>query len=103
MCSEYPVVKERLLFGTDWHVLKRVPNYKNFKKNYIEVLSYENNFNESEIESFLGGNALKFLGLYHNDKTLKRLIKFYDKNNIQPPKWFQSIPQPDNVQPGYAT
>ncbi|GBD95094.1 amidohydrolase [bacterium BMS3Abin05] len=89
--SDFPIVKERLLFGTDWHVLKRVPNFRDFKDDYIAVLKHENNFNDAEIKNFLSGNALNFLGLYKGGKNLKRLEKFYKDNNINPPEWFKSI------------
>lgn len=89
--SDFPIVKERLLFGTDWHVLKRVPNFRDFKDDYIDVLKHENNFNDAEIKNFLSGNALNFLGLYKGGKNLKRLEKFYKDNNINPPEWFKSI------------
>jgi predicted TIM-barrel fold metal-dependent hydrolase len=91
ICRDFPIVKERLLFGTDWHVLKRVPNFKEFKDKFIEVLKHEDNFNNVEIQNFLGGNALKFLGLYKGSKNLKRLEKFYKDQYINPPEWFKSI------------
>jgi predicted TIM-barrel fold metal-dependent hydrolase len=91
MCSTFSIVKERLLFGTDWHILKRLKNFKEFKNKYIEILTDEDLFSSEEIENFLGGNALKFLGLYKGSKNFERLKRFYKKANINPPKWFNSI------------
>lgn len=91
MCYEFPVVKERLMFGTDWHVLKRVPYYDSFKQSYVDVLSFENNFNEQDVDNFLGGNALRFLGLVKGGKNVRRLEKFYKTHDITPPEWFESL------------
>jgi len=96
ICADYPIIKERLLFGTDWHVLKRVPNYPNFKKAYIEVLSHNNNFSNQDIDNFLSGNALNFLGLHKDDKNFQRLDSFYRDHNINPPGWFKTIKANDN-------
>lgn len=90
ICSDYPVVKKRLLFGIDWHVVKRVKNYKNFKDKYVEMLKHKNLFTHNEIDDFLGGNALIFLGLQPGGKNRERLDKFYKDNKIDPPKWFKS-------------
>ncbi len=102
MCKQFPIVKKRLLFGTDWQVLLKEPNYRKFKENYVEVLSKENNndkdhrFNNDEIENFLGGNALNFLGLKPGGKNLERLEKFYKKNKIKTPKWLTKIKSSGN-------
>ncbi|MGB2698541.1 MAG: amidohydrolase family protein, partial [Candidatus Zixiibacteriota bacterium] len=96
---DYPIVKKRLLFGTDWHVLKRVRNYKKFKDGYVEVLKHNNLFTDAEIKDFLGGNALKFLGLLPGGKNRKRLEEFYNAHKIAQPKWFRCTerlkPQPE--------
>ncbi len=85
---DFPIIKKRLLFGTDWHVLKRVKNYKKFKDGYVEVLKHSNLFTDAEIEDSLGGNAMNFLGLLPGGKNRQRLQNFYTKKGITPPKWF---------------
>lgn len=87
---DFPIVKQRLLFGTDWHVLKRVKNYKKFKDGYVAVLKHNNLFTDAEIENFLGGNAMNFLGLLPGSKNRQRVQKFYDDNRIDYPEWFRS-------------
>ena len=77
------------MYGVDWHVIKRADNYENFKKYYIEVLKDGNLFNEEDIENFLGGNSLRFLGLERGGKSRKRLEKFYKENGIEKPQWFK--------------
>lgn len=91
MCKDFPIVKERLLYGTDWHVLRRVKKYKLFKERYIGILKDGNLFSNQELEDFLGGNALNFLGLYKDSKNYKRLEQFYIDNSIEQPEWFKSI------------
>jgi predicted TIM-barrel fold metal-dependent hydrolase len=92
ICSDYPVVKKKLLFGIDWHVIKRIRNFSNFKGKYVEVLKHDNLFTDKEIEDFLGGNAMRFLGLLpgRRKNNRKRLKEFYEKNGIDPPDWFKS-------------
>ena len=91
LTSNYPSLSKKLLFGIDWHVIKRLPDYSKFKERYLEILRHNNMFNENEIEDFLGGNAIKFLGLLPGNKNRKRLERFYKKEDILPPSWFTSI------------
>ena len=85
---DFPIIKNRLLFGTDWHVLKRVKNYRKFKDGYLEVLKHKGLFTKSEIDDFLGGNAMNFLGLRRGDRNWQRLKTLYAKKGITPPAWF---------------
>ena len=99
MCTDFPgVVQKKLLFGIDWHVITRVDDYPAFKDKYIEVLREGDLFTSDEIDDFLGGNALHFLGLLPLDTkpedgwtgNRKRLQSFYETNKIDPPAWFTS-------------
>jgi hypothetical protein len=56
-------------------------------------------FTEEEIDRFLGGNALEFLGLLPGGKNRERLENFYAKKKIAPPKWFTDTAdyQPDGA------
>jgi predicted TIM-barrel fold metal-dependent hydrolase len=84
-----PILKKRLLFGIDWHVVKRAENYATFKDRYVEVLK-EVRFTDEEIDDFLGGNALRFLGLLPGGQNRRRLGKFYKAQGITPPEWFKA-------------
>jgi predicted TIM-barrel fold metal-dependent hydrolase len=97
MCGDFPgMLQKKLLFGIDWHVITRLDKFENFKDKYVEVLTDEGLFTDEEIEDFLGGNALHFLGLLPLDtkpedgwtKNRKRLQSFYQGNEIEPPAWF---------------
>ena len=68
-----------------------------FKDKYIEILKQDNLFNEKEIEDFLCGNALNFLGLLPGNKNRQRLEKFYIDNEIEPPEWFKSTEELDSI------
>jgi predicted TIM-barrel fold metal-dependent hydrolase len=93
ICRDFPVVKKKLLFGIDWHVIKRVKNFENFKEDYLKVLRHKNLFTDTEIDDFLGGNALRFLGLLPGGKNRRRLEKFYECKNIELPEWFKASGQ----------
>ena len=82
------VIKQRMLFGTDWHVLKRFRNYGRFQEDYVNLLREKGFFSDAEIEAFLAGNALTFLGLRPGDKNRDRLKAFYEKHGIPEPEWF---------------
>jgi len=84
------VIKKRLLFGIDWHVIKRVENFENFKERYIDVLKHDGLFTDDEVDDFLGGNALNFLGFVPGGKNRERLRVFYRDNGIDPPEWFKA-------------
>lgn len=98
MCRDFPgVIQKKLLFGIDWHVIARVDNYEAFLQRYRQVLEEGKVFNPKEMRDFLGGNALRFMGLLPPSrkdkgrwsKNWKRLKSFYRKNRIRPPKWFR--------------
>lgn len=98
MIRDYPgVIQRKLLFGIDWHVIERVEQYAAFPQRYREVLQEGGIFTADEFRDFLGGNALRFLGLLPPSgkekrrwsKNWSRLKSFYRKNHIRPPKWFQ--------------
>jgi predicted TIM-barrel fold metal-dependent hydrolase len=97
MCNDFPgMIQQKTLFGIDWHVITRADNYEQFKDRYVGVLGDEGIFTDEQIEDFLGGNALRFLGLLPLGtdpgvgwtKNRERLQRFYDDNNINAPDWF---------------
>ena len=91
--SDFPIVKKRLLFGIDWHVIIRQKGYQNFKDKFAEVLKHNGLFTDEEFEDFLGGNSMKFLGLLPGGKNRERLTAFYSNHTIDPPEWFTSSGQ----------
>jgi len=81
-------IKKKILYGSDWHVLRRMRGYRLFLANYEKVLKEAGFYAEDELEDFRGGNALEFLGLIPGAKNHERLGSFYQANGINPPAWF---------------
>jgi hypothetical protein len=58
-----PAARTRLLFGSDWSLLAREADadlyYTSMKTRFCSYL----NFSPAEIRGYLGGNAVRFLGL----------------------------------------
>lgn len=92
----FDAIKKKLLFGIDWHVIKRVEGFENFTKQYKSILENGNLFNQNAIDDFFGGNAIRFLGLDTYGKARQRLEKFYQDHFISPPDWFKTT-GPQNV------
>jgi hypothetical protein len=82
-------IKKRVLYGSDWHVLQRVKNYRSFMKRFIDVMKTTGFYSDDGMDDFLGGNAMQFLGLLPGGKNRIRLEAFYKKNGIAHPKWFE--------------
>jgi len=81
-------IKKRILYGTDWHVLRRMKGYRSFLGNYERVFHEAGLFSESERDAFRGGNALAFLGLKSGNRNHQRLRRFFESNQITPPHWY---------------
>lgn len=97
ICRDFPgILQKKLLFGIDWHVITRVDHYEEFKDRFVNVLEDPQIFTPHDIERFLGGNALEFLGLLPVSTAptsgwtgnRKRLAEFYRRNGITSPGWF---------------
>jgi hypothetical protein len=83
----YPLAPQRLMFGTDWHLLHRTPTYKKFLVDYRRY--YSERFSAEWTEGFMGGNAMAFLGLTLGGKNHARLARFYEQNGMAKPSWWQ--------------
>ena len=84
-------IKKRILFGSDWHVLRRMSGYRDFLDNYQRVFTEAGFFADQEMGDFRGGNALEFLGLHPGVKNYERLRSFYRANGTIPPAWFGAL------------
>ncbi len=80
----------------DWHVIVRLRHYRDFMPTYVRVLHDGCGWSDQQIDDFLGGNALRFLGLLSLGTPASqgwtgnrvRLADYYARNGIQPPAWF---------------
>jgi len=87
--DRWPKLKEKILFGIDWHVIKRARNFERFQEAYATVLKEGASYTSDDMDQFLSGNAMRFLGLEQGCKNRQRLAKFYQDQGIDPPTWFQ--------------
>jgi predicted TIM-barrel fold metal-dependent hydrolase len=82
-------IRKKILYGSDWHVLSRLKNYRSFMKQSIRVMKKSGFYSDNDMDGFLGGNAMSFLGLLPGGKNRTRLQKFYKDHRIGLPKWFR--------------
>jgi len=87
-------IKRRILYGTDWHVLRRMSGYRAFLESYERVLKEAELFDEAELEGFRGDNAVGFLGLAAGGSNRARLERFFQVNCFRPPAWFSDLGDP---------
>lgn len=94
-------VQERLMYGSDSHVLMVHPWYKHYANKFKEY--FDNNWSNNNLtDAFLGLNALHFFGLDNPDnKNRQRLLEFYVKHNMteKPNWWVGDWWAPDTVAP----
>ena len=89
IAGEFPVVKKRLMFGTDSWLNRLDPNSQFFVDAFTQAL--DQTFDPSVRHDVMGGNALRFLGFLDDSgapahsRARKRLRAFYGA--IAPPPW----------------
>jgi len=79
-------VRSRLMYGTDFVLLGRAPKFGDYFGKVTAGL--DSLFTAEERDGFLGGNALRFMGLTPNiegkmDRPMERLVGFYVKNDLR--------------------
>ena len=77
----------RIMFGSDWFMLAVYPNHQAFLPTY-EAL-FDQHFDKTRTSDFLGGNALRFLGLDRaGTRNATRLSAFYARHAPEAtPSW----------------
>jgi predicted TIM-barrel fold metal-dependent hydrolase len=88
--AEIEKIKSRILYGSDWHVLKRLPRYGSYRERYEGVLKRAEFFSDAEMGKFRGANAIEFLGFNAEGENRRRLGRFYERNRMTPPPWFSA-------------
>lgn len=87
--TDHPVMKERFMFGTDWFMVATHRDFEEFLTRFRKA--YEDNFEPDEVEAFLGGSALSFLGF--DDETNKNNIRLrarYEQAGFTRPDWLKA-------------
>jgi predicted TIM-barrel fold metal-dependent hydrolase len=96
--EQYPIVEERLLFGTDWIMVALEPGYPEYLKRFVD--SFHGRFGETFARRFFAENARDYLGLKPGNGTYERLISFYVNAGLKPPPWLAtSIQMPRQQAP----
>jgi hypothetical protein len=83
--AAHPSARERLCFGTDWHMVMRaatgsayLTGHQRFIDEYFPAMR----------ASYFGGSALAYLGVLPGGRTRERLLQFYQMNSIALPGWW---------------
>lgn len=86
----HPVLEGRFMFGTDWHMLARLDDHRKFlnvyRRHYVQMVD-----DDAAVQKFLGGNAMRFLGLVKAGKNAERLARYYAAKNLPKPDWLAAI------------
>ena len=79
-----PILRERVLYGTDFILLGREPGFKRY---YEEMnMRMQRTLGAQQVDGLLADNAVRYLGLAAGEETRKRLEAFYSCNRQSPDK-----------------
>ena len=82
--TEFDPKVERLMFGTDWIMAGRANGFEAYVRN-VEAFFRGIGYTDAQLDNLFFSNAIRFLGLKGNTKTMARLNKFYRDNGRTPP------------------
>jgi predicted TIM-barrel fold metal-dependent hydrolase len=90
IAADKPVMRDRLMFGTDWYMEANNPNPKAFLSDYKS--RYQDAFGAAQTANFMSGNALRFLGFGGGQLTAngQRLQRRYRDVRAVAPAWLRS-------------
>lgn len=71
-----------ILYGTDWTMVGREPDFPNYTSEVLKFLSKQCGLDDQQVDRIMMGNAVRFLGLLPGDKTRQRLTEFYERHNL---------------------
>lgn len=81
--AQKELMRKRLLFGTDWEMLGRSPNYQIFAS---KMLYFMVDTLGGSVDDYAARNALRFAGLDDdNSFTTRRLVKFHQSGSVNGP------------------
>ena len=87
IAATYPVMPDRLMFGTDWYMEAINPDPNAFLDEYKS--RYLTAFGAAQTAKFMNANALRFLGFGAGKLSAngQRLRQRYRSLNVTPPSW----------------
>jgi len=88
------LMRKRLLFGTDWEMLGRTPNYHLFAS---KMLYFMVDTLGGSVDDYAARNALRFAGLDDdNSGVTRRLVKFHQGGSVNGPtlEGFRKLAKP---------
>lgn len=100
--TKHPVMKRRLMYGSDWSMLALLPETKQFRRRYEEL--FRDQFGDDATERFMGAAALEFLGFSpqavsstpdQENQNAKRLRERYTRHQAARPAWLPAHPLSD--------
>lgn len=71
-----------VLYGTDWTMVGREPDFPNYTSVVVKFLRYECELDDQQLDRVMMGNAIRFLGLLPGEKTRQRLTEFYERHDL---------------------
>lgn len=71
-----------ILYGTDWTMVGREPDFPNYTSEVLKFLRSEVGLDEEKLDRVMMSNAIRFLGLLPGDKTRRRLTAFYQRHDL---------------------
>lgn len=76
LLEAYPVALERMMYGSDWSMIGRVPGHQRYFAD-VQYALFQIGLEEEELAAVECGNARRYLGLAPGDKNYGRLSSFF--------------------------
>nr|WP_315597677.1 amidohydrolase family protein [uncultured Cupriavidus sp.] len=96
--SQDHVLRERLMYGTDWTMILPQKNVDRYLADFIELMGRIEAEETGVVvrqttltNAFFGKNAVDFLGLMPGMPTRMRLENFYADNHVSTPDWTRKV------------
>jgi hypothetical protein len=92
------ILRERLMYGSDWTMILSQENVERYLSAFmdvmrkVEALQPDARVRQTTLSNaFFGGNAVDFLGLAKGRPNRQRIEAFYSKHGVPAPDWMAKI------------
>lgn len=96
--SDNNVLRERLMYGTDWTMILPQHNVERYLSDFMDVMTRVEAEEQGKVvrqtslsNAFFGQNAASFLGLRPGMRNRKRLEAFYAARQVPDPDWMHKL------------